>query len=444
MIRTTHARHPRGTVVAYSDNSAVIEGATVARFYPRGDGVYRYQRRAHAHPDEGRDAQPSDRDLAVSRARRRARAARSATKARPAAARSRRRASPASPYRNLRIPGFVQPWERDGIGAPARIASPLQIMLEGPIGGAAFNNEFGRPNLAGYFRTFEQRGRRRSARLSQADHDRRRRRQHRRDAHAQDAAAAKARSLVQLGGPGMLIGLGGGAASSMDTGTNQEDLDFDSVQRGNAEIERRAQEVIDRCWALGDGESDPVDPRRRRGRAFERAAGARAWRRGAAAASTCARFRTKSPACRRCRSGATRRRSATCSRSRPSDLAAFRGDLRARALPVRGRGTRDGRRPARRSTIRTSATRPVDMALDGAARQAAADAARRGSACAASCRRSSSRGIDARGGRASACCGCRRSPTRRSSSRSATAASAACTRATRWSGRGRCRSPTSR
>ena len=134
---------------------------------------------------------------------------------------------------------------------PERIASALEIMLEGPIGAAAFNNEFGRPNLAGYFRTFEQDGGRRGARLPQADHDRRRRRQRARRARAEGRRARPARCSIQLGGPAMLIGLGGGAASSMATGANTADLDFDSVQRGNAEIQRRAQEVIDRCWALG-------------------------------------------------------------------------------------------------------------------------------------------------------------------------------------------------
>jgi phosphoribosylformylglycinamidine synthase len=156
---------------------------------------------------------------------------------------------------HLRIPGFVQPWERDDYGKPARIASALQIMIEAPIGAAAFNNEFGRPNLLGYFRTFEQ----------TADGERR-------GYHkpimiaggvgnigaAQLAKLPLHREsmLVHLGGPGLLIGLGGGSASSMAAGENVEELDFDSVQRGNAEIQRRAQEVIDRCCALG--EDNPI------------------------------------------------------------------------------------------------------------------------------------------------------------------------------------------
>ena len=151
---------------------------------------------------------------------------------------------------NLNIPNFAQPWEVD-YGKPARIASPLQIMVDAPLGGAAYNNEFGRPNIAGYFRTFELesnyevRGYHKPIMLAggvgniSAQH-----------AHKNAIPAGAA--LIQLGGPAMLIGLGGGAASSMDTGTNMENLDFDSVQRGNPELQRRAQEVIDRCWQLGD------------------------------------------------------------------------------------------------------------------------------------------------------------------------------------------------
>jgi phosphoribosylformylglycinamidine synthase len=145
----------------------------------------------------------------------------------------------------------VQPWEK-AYGRPSRIASALDIMLEGPIGAAAFNNEFGRPNLTGYFRTYEQDVAGDGARLPQADHDRRRPRQHPGRAVVQGSKPSRsARKFVQLGGPGMLIGLGGGAASSMTAGTNAEDLDFASVQRGNPEIQRRAQEVIDRCWQMG-------------------------------------------------------------------------------------------------------------------------------------------------------------------------------------------------
>ncbi|MES2562902.1 MAG: phosphoribosylformylglycinamidine synthase [Pseudomonadota bacterium] len=248
MIRTTHAKNPRGTVVAYSDNSSVIEGAPIARFYPDAQGTYRYRDElthilmkveTHNHPtaiapypgaatgsggeirDEGATGRGSKPKAGLT----------------------------GFSVSNLRIPDFEQPWEEAGIGAPSRIASALQIMLDGPIGGAAFNNEFGRPNLAGYFRTFEQRvgdevrGYHKPIMIAggvgniAAE-------------HTHKAVLPAGALIIQIGGPAMLIGLGGGAASSMDTGTNQEDLDFDSVQRGNAEIERRAQEVIDRCWAL--------------------------------------------------------------------------------------------------------------------------------------------------------------------------------------------------
>ena len=175
----------------------------------------------------------------------------------------------------------------------------------------------------------------------------------------------------------MLIGMGGGAASSMATGANIADLDFDSVQRGNAEIQRRAQEVIDRCWQLGRRESDPVDPRRRRGRTVERAARARARRRRGRARSTCARFRRKSPAWRRARSGATRRRSATCSRSAPSDLDRFARDLRARALPVRGRRAARTPKVAWSSPMRSFDNRAGRHAARLHPRQAAEDDARR-------------------------------------------------------------------
>ncbi len=195
-------------------------------------------------------------------------------------------------------------------------SSALEIMLEGPIGAAAFNNEFGRPNIFGYFRTFEQRvesaGPVAAAWLSQADHDRGRPRQHPPPARREGAGRPGAK-IVVLGGPAMLIGLGGGAASSVGAGASSADLDFASVQRGNPEMQRRAQEVIDACWATRRRQPDPADPRRRRGRPVERGARVGRTRRHAAAASTCARCRATSPACRRSRSGATRRRSATCS-----------------------------------------------------------------------------------------------------------------------------------
>lgn len=251
MIRDTHNAHPEGTVVAYKDNSSVIEGAKVERFYPNAaeNQGYRFHEEdthiimkveTHNHPtaiapfagaatgaggeirDEGATGKGS----------------------RPKAGLTGFTVS------NLSIPGLEQPWEQ-AYGKPGHIASPLDIMIEGPIGGAAFNNEFGRPNLLGYFRTFEEK------------FDGQVRGYHKPIMIAGGLGSIQAQQthkdeipegalLIQLGGPGMLIGLGGGAASSMNTGTNDASLDFNSVQRGNPEIERRAQEVIDRCWQLGD------------------------------------------------------------------------------------------------------------------------------------------------------------------------------------------------
>ncbi len=251
MIRDTHNAHPEGTVVAYKDNSSVIEGAKIERFYPNAaeNQGYRFHEEdthiimkveTHNHPtaiapfagaatgaggeirDEGATGKGS----------------------RPKAGLTGFTVS------NLNIPGLEQPWEQ-AYGKPGHIASPLDIMIEGPIGGAAFNNEFGRPNLLGYFRTFEEK------------FDGQVRGYHKPIMIAGGLGSIQAQQthkdeipegalLIQLGGPGMLIGLGGGAASSMDTGTNDASLDFNSVQRGNPEIERRAQEVIDRCWQLGN------------------------------------------------------------------------------------------------------------------------------------------------------------------------------------------------
>ncbi len=263
MIRNTHKLHPAGTVVAYSDNSSVIEGAEIERFYPRADGVYEFSNElthtlmkveTHNHPTAiapfAGAATGSGGEIRDEGA--------TGTGSKPKAG------LVGFSVSNLNIPGFEQPWERysppltrggregfDTYGKPSRIATPLQIMIDGPLGGAAFNNEFGRPNLTGYFRTFEEqvngemRGYHKPIMLAgglgsiAASHT-----------HKHDLPEGAV--LIQLGGPGMLIGLGGGAASSMDTGANAENLDFDSVQRGNPEMQRRAQEVIDRCWQLGD------------------------------------------------------------------------------------------------------------------------------------------------------------------------------------------------
>ncbi|MGH8726841.1 MAG: phosphoribosylformylglycinamidine synthase [Burkholderiales bacterium] len=267
MIRETHKRAPRGTLVAYADNAAVIEGGEAALFYPDENGEYRVHKclahsvikvETHNHP------------TAISPFPGAATGAGGEIRDEAAAGIGAKSKAGLTGFSvsNLNIPGFVQPWEEVGgrreagdgnpqssildpqsYGRPARIASALQIMLEGPIGAAAFNNEFGRPNLAGYFRTYEQkvnevmRGYHKPIMLAGGigtiTH-----------ANIGKRNAGQGALIVHLGGPGMLIGIGGGAASSMGSGANVAELDFNSVQRGNAEMQRRAQEVIDRCWRM--------------------------------------------------------------------------------------------------------------------------------------------------------------------------------------------------
>ncbi len=261
MIRETHQAHPQGTVVAYSDNSSVIEGAMVPRFYPGADGRYTYRDElthilakveTHNHP------------TAISPFPGAATGSGGEIRDEGATGRGSKPKAGLCGFSvsNLNIPDAQQPWEAQtaAYGRPSRIASALSIMLEGPIGAAAFNNEFGRPNLAGYFRTYEQqvgeqiRGYHKPIMIAGGL------------GNIEASQSFKAETfpagtlLVQLGGPGMLIGLGGGAASSMTTGSNTEDLDFASVQRGNPEIQRRAQEVIDRCWQMGAPKGDASQP----------------------------------------------------------------------------------------------------------------------------------------------------------------------------------------
>lgn len=258
MIKNTFAQTPDYVLSAYKDNAAVMEGSEVGRFYADAQrGVYDFHQEpthilmkveTHNHPtaispwpgaatgsggeirDEGatgRGAKPKAGLVGFS-------------------------------VSNLRIPGFEQPWEED-FGKPDRIVSALDIMTEGPLGGAAFNNEFGRPALNGYFRTYEERvdshngselrGYHKPIMLAggigniRAD-------------HVQKGEISVGAKLIVLGGPAMNIGLGGGAASSMTSGQSDADLDFASVQRDNPEMERRCQEVIDRCWQLG--EQNPI------------------------------------------------------------------------------------------------------------------------------------------------------------------------------------------
>lgn len=253
MIKNTFEQTPDFVLSAYKDNAAVMEGSKVGRFFADSDGKYRYHQEnahilmkveTHNHPtaispfpgaatgsggeirDEGatgRGAKPKAGLVGFS-------------------------------VSNLLVPNFEQPWENP-LSKPNRIASALDIMLEAPLGGAAFNNEFGRPALLGYFRTYEEkvnsfngvevRGYHKPIMLAGGIGNIR-------GEHVAKGEIPVGAKLIVLGGPAMNIGLGGGAASSMTSGKSKEDLDFASVQRDNPEMERRCQEVIDRCWQLGD------------------------------------------------------------------------------------------------------------------------------------------------------------------------------------------------
>ncbi len=258
MIKNTYQMHSEGVLSAYKDNASVIVGHEAGRFYPNPEtGEYAATRQpvhilmkveTHNHPtaiapfpgaatgsggeirDEGATGRGSKPKAGLT----------------------------GFTVSNLNIPDFEQPWEKP-YGKPERIVTPLDIMIEGPLGGAAFNNEFGRPALAGYFRTFEQR--------VETPRGEEVRGYHKpimlaggmgniREDHVQKGEISVGAKLIVLGGPAMLIGLGGGAASSMATGASSADLDFASVQRDNPEMERRCQEVIDRCWQLG--EQNPI------------------------------------------------------------------------------------------------------------------------------------------------------------------------------------------
>jgi phosphoribosylformylglycinamidine synthase len=253
MIRATYAANPRGVLSAYRDNAAVIEGAQAARFFPDPQ-TQRYRSsvepvdilikvETHNHPTA---ISPFPGAATGSGGEIRDEGA-TGIGAKPKVGLTGFSVS------NLRIPGMLQPWEAD-LGKPERVASALEIMLAAPLGAAAFNNEFGRPATCGYFRTFEQTARAGDPSLIRGYHKpimiagglgniRR--------SDVEKREVLEGSPLVVLGGPAMLIGLGGGAASSVGSGESSSDLDFASVQRGNPEIQRRAQEVIDRCWAQG-------------------------------------------------------------------------------------------------------------------------------------------------------------------------------------------------
>jgi len=254
MIKSTTAAAPEGVLSAYTDNAAVIEGWRGSRLMPARDTrEYHYcdepvhilmKVETHNHPTA---ISPFPGAATGSGGEIRDEGA-TGLGARPKAGLTGFTVS------HLRIPNFKQPWEID-FPHPERMATPLEIMTEGPIGGAAFNNEFGRPNLLGYFRTYE------ATLPGLADNEIRG--YHKpimiaggvgnvRAEHANKVDVPVGARVVVIGGPAMLIGLGGGAASSLASGTSSEDLDFASVQRGNPEMQRRAQEVIDRCWQMGN------------------------------------------------------------------------------------------------------------------------------------------------------------------------------------------------
>ncbi|MBB1517730.1 phosphoribosylformylglycinamidine synthase [Aquipseudomonas guryensis] len=254
MIKNTYELHREGVLSAYKDNASVIVGHPAGRFFPNPETreyaatqepVHILMKvETHNHPtaiapfpgaSTGSGGEIRD-EGATGRG------------AKPKAGLTGFTVS------NLQIPGFQQPWEMP-YGKPDRIVTALDIMIEGPLGGAAFNNEFGRPALTGYFRTFEQavnsprgeevRGYHKPIMLAGGMGNIR-------EDHVQKGEISVGAKLIVLGGPAMLIGLGGGAASSMATGASSADLDFASVQRDNPEMERRCQEVIDRCWQLGE------------------------------------------------------------------------------------------------------------------------------------------------------------------------------------------------
>jgi phosphoribosylformylglycinamidine synthase len=255
MIRQTHQANPGNVLSAYHDNAAVMAGFNGARFFTDPDkNHYGYKEEdihilmkveTHNHPTA---ISPAPGAATGSGGEIRDEAA-TGRGAKPKAGLTGFAVS------NLKIPEFEQAWEHDN-GKPERIVSALDIMIEGPIGAASYNNEFGRPALCGYFRTYEQR-----------ESDSVIRGYHKpimlaggygmiRESHVDKLDIPTGAKLIVLGGPAMLIGLGGGAASSMASGTSDASLDFASVQRDNAEMERRCQEVVDRCWALG--ENNPI------------------------------------------------------------------------------------------------------------------------------------------------------------------------------------------
>ncbi|AGF46865.1 phosphoribosylformylglycinamidine synthase [Candidatus Kinetoplastibacterium desouzaii TCC079E] len=259
MIKDTHNNQPKGTIVAYSDNSAIMEGRNLNNFrssYSSAENKFVYSKsqtmlhnimkvETHNHP------------TAISPFQGSSTGAGGEIRDEGATGRGSKPKAGLTGFTvsHLRFNDLIQPWEEDFYKIPSRISSPLSIMIDAPLGGASFNNEFGRPNILGYFRSFEQTignvhwGYHKPIMLAGG-------------LGIIDANLTHKKSipegalLLQLGGPGFRIGMGGGAASSISIGANIEKLDFNSVQRANPEIERRAQEVIDRCWQ--QGENNPI------------------------------------------------------------------------------------------------------------------------------------------------------------------------------------------
>ncbi len=254
MIRNTYQKNPQGVLSAYSDNAAVVEGYQATRFFPDAEN------RRYQYSDENVHFQikveTHNHPTAISPWPGAATGSGGEIRDEGATGRGSKPKAGLTGFTvsNLNIPGFEQPWER-AYGKPNRIVSAFDIMIEGPLGAAGFNNEFGRPAINGYFRTYENalithegeeiRGYHKPIMLAGGLGNIR-------EMHIEKNDIPVGAKLVVLGGPAMLIGLGGGAASSVDSGAGSENLDFASVQRENPEMERRAQEVIDRCTYLGE------------------------------------------------------------------------------------------------------------------------------------------------------------------------------------------------
>jgi len=250
MIKNTHKKRPQNTLSAYKDNSSVVTGFKTDIFAidPKTN-EYSFKK---DQLDQLMKVETHNHPTAISPFPGAATGVGGEIRDEAATGTGSRTVAGICGFMvsNLRIPGFPQPWERDFADFPKRLATPLQIMTEGPIGGAAFGNEFGRPQLCGFFRTYEGliagelRGYHKPIMLAGGMGVIR-------ESQVQKKDVTVGALIVQIGGPAMRIGLGGGAASSMMTGTNSEALDFNSVQRGNAEMQRRCQGVVDACAYLG-------------------------------------------------------------------------------------------------------------------------------------------------------------------------------------------------